>query len=243
MILFISDLHLSPERPQIQEAFCQFLENTAKGADALYILGDFFNFWLGDDDDTPAHQQTIQALNHYQQSGTAVYFMVGNRDFLVSKSLAEQMGATLLEEPVTITLNGQQTLLLHGDSLCTKDEEYMQFRQMVRGEQWQKEVLNKSLAERKALAEQLRSNSQTMNSLKSEDIMDVTPEAVVDIMQAENCTTLIHGHTHRPARHAVKLNNHTGERIVLGDWGKLGWYLKADGENLELCSFAIDETD
>jgi UDP-2,3-diacylglucosamine hydrolase len=239
MILFISDLHLSSERPDILKAFCRFLDTTAKGANSLYILGDFFNFWLGDDDDTPSHQEAIKALQHYQTTGTEVFFLRGNRDFLVGKSFVGRIGATLLEEPAIITLNQQQTLLLHGDSLCTKDEEYQEFRKMVRGEEWQKQILSKSLAERKAIAEHLRSTSKSMNSLKSEDIMDVTPEEVVNVMAEHQSLLLIHGHTHRPARHPVSVNQRQGERIVLGEWDKMGWYLKSENNQLELCSFDI----
>lgn len=238
MQYFISDLHLAPERPEITQAFFRFLENTAKDATELYILGDFFDTWLGDDDDTPAFTKITAKLAAYSQQ-TTTFFMHGNRDFLIGEDFARQAGLTLLAEPTIIDINKTPTLLIHGDSLCTQDQEYMAFRQMVRSDEWQQMVLSKPLVERKALAKQLRDTSQSMNSLKADDIMDVTPEEVVKLMEEHNVTRLIHGHTHRPARHALTINNQPAERIVLGDWEQQGWYLMADGESLELVSFDI----
>ena len=243
MILFISDLHLSPDRPKITQAFYQFLDTTAKGAKTLYILGDFFDTWIGDDDDTPEFQNVIEALNTYQQQGSQLYFMRGNRDFLVGEAFAASIGATLLTDPHPITLNQQQVLLMHGDSLCTKDSEYMHFRQMVRNPKWQSAILSKPLAERKHIAAALRTKSQSMNSLKAEDIMDVTPDEVINVMSKYRSTLLIHGHTHRPNRHPVMIGEQHGERIVLGDWHRRAWYLcfqeKPQGQ-FELRHFDID---
>lgn len=238
MQLFISDLHLAPERPEITQAFFDFLDTTAQGADALYILGDFFNAWLGDDDDTPEFLDIKAKLAAFSQA-TPTYFMHGNRDFLVGEQFAHATGMNLLPEPYLISLNQTPTLLVHGDSLCTKDQEYMAFRQMVRNQDWQQMVLAKPLEERKALAKQLRDTSQSMNSLKADDIMDVTPEEVVKLMAEQRVTRLIHGHTHRPARHHLTVDNQQAERIVLGDWESKGWYVKADGNKLELLSFSI----
>ena len=239
MILFISDLHLSPERPEITQAFFNFLQTTAKGAKSLYILGDFFDAWIGDDDDTPEYHTIISALNDYQNQGSQVLFMRGNRDFLVYHGFAERTGAVLLTDPSVISLGQYSTLLMHGDNLCTKDQEYMKFRQMVRNPDWQKAVLRKSLAERKAIAAHFKASSQSMNSLKAEDIMDVTPEEVVKEMRHFKTLKLIHGHTHRPARHSLYIDNQPAERIVLGDWHDKGWYVIADNNNLSLCSFLI----
>jgi UDP-2,3-diacylglucosamine hydrolase len=240
MILFISDLHLSPERPDITDAFIHFLKSIAKEAEALYILGDLFDAWIGDDDDSPEYQSIIDALKTYSDTGCKLFFMHGNRDFLIGKRFEKSTGAKLLQDPTVITLNKQKTLLMHGDSLCTKDEEYMAFRQMVRNPEWQTTMLEKSLKERKSIAVQLRETSQSMNSIKAEDIMDVTPEEVVATMQEYKTPLLIHGHTHRPARHQIDIDGNPVERIVLGDWHDKGWYLiSSENKGIELVSFPI----
>ncbi|MEO0443081.1 MAG: UDP-2,3-diacylglucosamine diphosphatase [Pseudomonadota bacterium] len=239
MIFFISDLHLAPERPDITQAFFTFLETTAKGADALYILGDFFDAWVGDDDDTPEFADITHKLKHYQSLGSSVFFMHGNRDFLVGQGFAAKTGARVLKDPCCIDLFGTKTLLMHGDSLCTQDAEYMAFRQMVRNPQWQATILSKPLAERKAIAAQMKATSRSMNSLKAEDIMDVTPEEVIQTMEQHQAPLLIHGHTHRPAKHQLLINGSRAQRLVLGDWGALGWYLLVAQDQLALCSFKI----
>lgn len=238
MQLFISDLHLSPTRPNVTNAFLDFLSTTAKNADTLYILGDFFDAWVGDDDDTPAYKTITLAIREYSESHH-LFFMHGNRDFLIGKDFAQQAGLTLLDDPHTIDLNGTPTLLMHGDSLCTKDKEYMAFREMVRDPQWQQTLLQKPLAERRAIAEHIRATSQSMNSLKANDIMDVTPEQVIKVMDAHATPRLIHGHTHRPARHNISVNEKPAERIVLGDWHDKGWYLISENDELRLESFSI----
>lgn len=239
MHFFISDLHLSPDRPEITQGFETFLKTQAKNAEKLTILGDFFEVWLGDDDDTPCYQSTLRHLQNTITQGVDVSFMQGNRDFLLSEAFVTGLGATLLPDPSVIELTGEPTLLMHGDSLCTLDQEYMQFRHLVRSPSWQQEVLAKPLAERKALAQKIRAESRSMNSLKAEDIMDVTPAEVEAVMSTHHSRRLIHGHTHRPARHALTIENQKAERIVLGDWDELGWYLVADGDQLELHSFPI----
>lgn len=239
MIIFISDLHLSPERPVVIQAFLNFLKGKSRGAKQLYILGDFFDAWVGDDDDTPEFATVIAAIRNYQQAGTQVFFMHGNRDFLIGDRLAERAGMTLLAEPTVIELNQTPTLLLHGDSLCTRDEQYMAFRQQVRNPDWQQALLAKPLTERKTLAAQLRAASKSMNSIKADDIMDVTPAEVETVMQAHQTPLLIHGHTHRPARHALTLAGKPAERIVLGDWHHHGWYLISNNDELDLRSFTI----
>lgn len=238
MQLFISDLHLSPTRPDITTAFLDFLKTTAKNAKALYILGDFFDAWIGDDDDTAEYIAITTALRRYSENHT-VYFMHGNRDFLIGKEFAKNAGLTLLSDPHLIDINGTPTLLMHGDSLCTKDKEYMAFREMVRDPQWQQTILEKPLLERRAIAEHIRSTSESMNSLKANDIMDVTPEEVINIMTEHSSQRLIHGHTHRPARHELTINNKPAERIVLGDWHDHGWYLITDDDELRLEKFLI----
>ena len=222
----ISDLHLDESRPAITQAFFEFLRGPAAGADALYILGDFFEVWIGDDDDAPLAAEVARQLKAYSDQGTALYLMHGNRDFLLGDDFARRCGATLLPDPTLAELGGEKVLLMHGDSLCTRDEEYMAFRQQARNPQWQQALLAKPLEERRQIAAQIRAVSKSMNSRKAEDIMDVTPEEVVDIMRAHDVRTLIHGHTHRPARHSLEIDGKPAERIVLGDWGDQGWCVR-----------------
>lgn len=240
MIIFISDLHLSPERPKVTQAFLQFLKSAATDAEALYILGDLFDAWVGDDDDTPLNREVAKSLKNYSNQGTALFFMSGNRDFLLGQQYASSAGMTILQDPTIIDLFGKQALLLHGDSLCTNDRDYMSLRSMLRSPQWQQEALGKPLAERKALAAQLRSRSKSMTSQKPEDIMDVTPEEVEALMSMKQCPLMIHGHTHRPAKHTLIANKKAAERIVLGDWHDQGWYLAAKQNLLDLISFPIN---
>ncbi|MCG8668744.1 MAG: UDP-2,3-diacylglucosamine diphosphatase [Pseudomonadales bacterium] len=230
--LFISDLHLDEKRPDISRAFFRFLETKAIHADQLYILGDFFEVWIGDDAISPFQEEVIYGLQNVSKHCN-VFFMHGNRDFLVGNLFADLSGATLLPDPTIITLAGEKTLLMHGDSLCTGDTEYMQFRAMVRNPDWQAEFLGKSLEERIAIAKHLRDKSKEETANKEEYITDVTPSEVVKVMDESGCTRLIHGHTHRPARHPMEAR----ERIVLGDWGATGWYIVCDGKSLELLEF------
>ena len=227
----ISDLHLDESRPDITRAFFQFLEGPAAGAEALYILGDFFEVWIGDDDDAPLAADVARQLKRYSDRGTAVYLMHGNRDFLLGEGYARRCGATLLPDPSLVTLAGKPVLLMHGDSLCTLDKEYMAFRQQARNPQWQHALLAKPLDERRQIAAQIRSVSKSMNSSKAEDIMDVTPDEVLQVMRDHAVHTLIHGHTHRPARHKLSIDGEPAERIVLGDWGDLGWCIKAEDDD------------
>ncbi len=227
MIYFISDLHLDESRPAVTRAFFEFLDTRVKGADALYILGDFFEVWVGDDDDATFARQIVERLRRFRDSGTPIYFMHGNRDFLVGEQFARATGATLLSDPTVIDLYGKPLLLMHGDSLCTRDREYMAFRQQARSAEWQQALLAQPLEARRALAKKLREQSKSMNSLKAEDIMDVTPKEVVGEMTKHGVKTLIHGHTHRPARHTVDLKGQCGERFVLGDWGESLWWIEA----------------
>lgn len=230
--LFISDLHLDASRPDITAAFERFMTQVAPAADTLYILGDFFEVWIGDDDRSEFNQHITGLLHDYSSSGKALYVMVGNRDFLMGTDFADQCGAILLDDPATIDLYGTPTLLMHGDSLCTGDLEYMAFRQQARSPQWQQQLMAQPLEARRAIAKQLRETSKSMNSLKAEDIMDVTESEVVREMEAHQTTRLIHGHTHRPDRHPVALGSGSGsgERIVLGDWHDFVWWLEADAE-------------
>ena len=236
--LFISDLHLQEERPDITRAFFLFLEQKATEAQQLYILGDFFEVWVGDDGISPFHESIINKLLALSRT-CEVFFLHGNRDFLVGEQFADLANLTLLDEPTTITLNSTQTLLLHGDSLCTEDHEYMAFRHTVRSPEWQKQFLDKPLTERIAIAKQLREQSHQQTSQKELYITDVTPTEVIKAMQTHQCPILIHGHTHRPATHHVKtdINNKQGTRVVLGDWGETGWYIEAKEGDIQLVEF------
>lgn len=238
-ILFISDLHLHESRPQITRAFFQFLDEQAKSAEKLYILGDFFDAWIGDDDDADLPQEVALALKKLSNTGTQIYLMHGNRDFLLGNTFAEKAGAHLIPEYTNIDLFGTPTLLLHGDSLCTDDAQYIAFRQQVRSPQWQQQVLSQPLAARRALAAQLREKSQAMNSLKAEDIMDVSQSEVVAAMTNAGVERMIHGHTHRPAKHLFDVHGKNYERIVLGDWHDNGWAIYADANKIDLIHWPI----
>ncbi|WP_027966757.1 UDP-2,3-diacylglucosamine diphosphatase [Halomonas halocynthiae] len=235
--LLISDLHLHPGAPAITEGFIDWLERRACDAEAIYILGDFFEAWIGDDLLTlgkadPTGSATLalriaQALKARATAGTAIYLMHGNRDFLLGEEFARQAGATLLSDPSVVEWGNQRVLLMHGDSLCTQDDAYMAFRSQARDPRWQAQILSMPIPDRLALAHQLREKSGEANTNKAEDIMDVTPQAVIDAMAAHNVTTMIHGHTHRPAVHELDVNGQPAQRLVLGDWqpGK-GWEIE-----------------
>ncbi|MDT8399969.1 MAG: UDP-2,3-diacylglucosamine diphosphatase [Pseudomonadales bacterium] len=237
--LLISDLHLEADRPELTQAFFKFLHTVASGAHSLYILGDFFNVWLGDDHPSPLHLSVAAALNELNRDGTAIYLMHGNRDFLLGEDFAGRCRAHLLAEPFLLQCHGRQYLLLHGDALCTGDLDYMRFRHLVRSPQWQQQFLSQPLALRQQFAEQARARSRAMSSNKAEDIMDVNPEEVVKVMAAHRVKTLIHGHTHRPGRHDLALGTTTAQRLVLGDWDQQGWYVQLNQAGEELISFSF----
>ena len=197
---FISDLHLDTVRPAVTRALADFLSSHTH-CTALYILGDLFEAWPGDDDDSPIAREARQLLRAYSDAGPELFIMCGNRDFLLGEAFCESVGASLLGDPTVIDLYGEATLLMHGDSLCTADSDYQQFRRKARDPHWQRQLLAKPLAERRALADDLRAMSSEATSMKSEDIMDVTPAEVDRQMRAHGVGQLIHGHTHRPARH------------------------------------------
>ena len=238
-ILCISDLHLSPARPDIYSAFSGFLDNQAAGASDLYILGDFFNLWIGDDDPDPFAATVKAKLAAVAGRGTRVHLMHGNRDFLLGDSFCGGCGAELIHEPYVLTCAGQDYLLMHGDALCTRDTDYMAFRTLVRDPAWQAAFLAKPLAERRAFADEARARSKAMSSNKPEDIMDVTPDAVTALLAETGHKTLVHGHTHRPAVHDLEIGGEAGKRIVLGDWDSRGWYLEITPEGFALRDFAM----
>lgn len=233
-VYFISDLHLDDSRPLVTAAFEDFL-NERRDAAALYILGDFFEYWVGDDEDSALSQRVTRALRDYADAGPALYLMHGNRDFLLGEAFAERVGARLLPDPTVVELQGRQLLLMHGDSLCTEDVDYQAFRRQARDPNWQAGILSLPLAERRVLAEQLRQVSKDAGSRKAADIMDVSEDEVLREMHEAGSATLIHGHTHRPGRH----ENTAGERWVLGDWESKGWYIELNEGELGLIEFNI----
>ena len=237
--LLISDLHLDPARPEHLAALETLLDNHAGKADRLYVLGDLFEAWIGDDDDSPFNRQAIDAFRRFSDAGSELFFTHGNRDFLLGDKFADDCGGVLLDEGTVADLYGTRALLMHGDSLCTEDHAYQQFRAMARDPQWQQGMLAKPLEERRALAQGMRRQSQGNNANKPENIMDVTPAEVVRVMEDAGVRHLIHGHTHRPAVHDVALKDGTGTRWVLGDWGALGWWIVADGDGLRLEKWEI----
>ncbi|WP_404361942.1 UDP-2,3-diacylglucosamine diphosphatase [Marinobacter sp.] len=225
--LFISDLHLEESRPDVTRAFLDFLASRARGAERLYILGDFFEAWIGDDEHTPLQNQVAEALNSVSSSDTRVFLMHGNRDFLIGEDFCSRSGAQLLDDPAVIDLYGSPTLLMHGDTLCTADVDYQKFRINMRNPQWQAAFLKRPLADRQMVARQLREMSMARTKGKRESIMDVTQEEVVRVMEEHNVQQLIHGHTHRPAVHELEANGRPAKRLVLGDWAENVWWIES----------------
>lgn len=217
--LFISDLHLCTGQPGCAQTFLRFMKETAPGAEALYILGDLFEYWAGDDDlDDPFHLEVTQALRTLAQHGARVYLMHGNRDLLMGKALEQASGVTLLQDPTLVNLYGKPTLLSHGDILCTDDDAYQTWRTQVHESGWQQLFLAQPLAQRKQQIEQLRERSKSEKRSKSSEIMDVNGEAVSALLREHGYPRLIHGHTHRAGRSLHHVDGHTCERWVLGDW-------------------------
>lgn len=238
-IYFISDLHLEPAQKAITDGFLSFLDSL-NDAEELYILGDFFEVWIGDDYSNDYIELINHALQQRAEKGTKIYFMHGNRDFLVGQAWCDKAQCELLEESKLITLGGDRVLLMHGDSLCTDDVEYMKVRGMLRNPQWQAQLLAKSIPERIEFAKQVRSESQESQKGKSYDIMDVNQDAVDQALSAANCPIMIHGHTHRPDIHNWNFEGEDRTRYVLGDWGDKGWFMKWQaGEELKLESFDL----
>ncbi len=217
-VVFASDLHLEPRRPGSIEQFTAFCERVAREADRLYVLGDLFEAWIGDDDDDAELKPILAAMRSVADRGVACFFMHGNRDFLVGEGFAEATGCRLMDEFETIEAHGRRILLTHGDLLCTDDERYMQLRATIRDPAWRAEFLAKPLAERRGIAEQLRDLSKTETADKAEQIMDVNQGAVEQVMREHGVAELLHGHTHRPAIHRFTLDGEPVQRVVLGDW-------------------------
>lgn len=233
LALFVSDLHLQPSHPATSAAFFAFLKDRAMASQSLYLLGDIFEYWAGDDDLDTMHPKLVaSAIREVSDAGVKVYWIGGNRDFLVNRGFAEAAGLTLLDEPYVTGIGGRKVALVHGDAQCTDDVKYMQFRVMVRQPQWQQQFLSMPLSRRKEIIAGLREGSREAQSGKSYEIMDVTPQAIEDLFAATGADIIIHGHTHRPAVHQY------GERkrYVLPDWdldtepARGGWIaIDADG--------------
>ena len=233
--LFISDLHLHAEHPESTEQFLHFMRTDAHMASALYILGDLFEAWIGDDDTDPGHAPIIAALAELSRKSVPCYFMHGNRDFLVGKRFAAATGCVLLDDWHVIEISGQRAVLTHGDLLCTDDTSYQDLRRTVRDPSWQRDFLAKPLDERRAIVTDLRERSKTETAAKPADIMDVNQSAVEAALQQHGVSILLHGHTHRPAVHEFIADDAPATRIVLGDWYDSGSVLRWDetGYSLE----------
>jgi len=240
--LFISDLHLSSERPEAIRQFFRFAGDEAPRAQALYVLGDLFDYWTGDDElrdaaGDPLAVEVAVAFKALANRGVRVCLMHGNRDFLIAGRFCDAGGASLLADPSVVDCNGTPTLLMHGDTLCTDDHAYQAWRLTVRSEAWQKEFLAKPIAERHAVAGGLREKSKQVVAGKPAEIMDVNAGAVRDAFRLHGVRRLIHGHTHRPARHEVEVDGARCERWVLPDWYGRGGYLALDDVGPRLVSF------
>ena len=235
-LLFISDLHLSPSHPDVVDLFLNFLSGPALLAEKLFILGDLFEGWIGDDDLSPFNQMIISKLKVLSHS-TECFFMAGNRDFLISQSFAKMSGCHLLEEPTIIDIYGTPTLLLHGDTLCTLDVGYQRFRSVIRQPFIKKIFLNLPLSMRDKIFNGFRSRSKVNVASKSMEIMDVTSSAVEQEFVHHGVFQIIHGHVHRPKLHKYKLANGECKRWVLGDWGHSAWYVEATPSKIQLVNF------
>ncbi|MDR2239314.1 MAG: UDP-2,3-diacylglucosamine diphosphatase [Zoogloeaceae bacterium] len=236
--LFVSDLHLCPGRPRTCRLFLEFLSGPARQAESLYILGDLFEYWAGDDDlDDPFNAAICAALRALSDTGVPLFFMAGNRDFLIGETFARAAGLTLLPDPALIETAGAAILLTHGDTLCTDDDAYQTFRAEVRAPAWRQAFLSLPLAERKARIEALRLQSETEKRGKPMAIMDANPAAAAEMLAAYGCKRLIHGHTHRPAWHDIKVDGQPRERWVLPDWHESGGYLACDAAGCRLLNW------
>ena len=234
-ILFVSDLHLSADRAGKLALFCRLLNHARGRAEAIYILGDLFEFWLGDDDDSEPHGEVIGALAGLRDTGTALYVIRGNRDFLFGDEFASKTGALLLPDYHVVDLFGTPTLLTHGDLLCTKDIQYQAFRKYVHHPKNQAEFLSRSLDERRRLAREMRSGTTASMLEKDDFIMDVDEDTVARTMRDYSVRQLIHGHTHRPAIHTFEIDGAQCSRIVLGDWYERDSVVVCSGSGIEQC--------
>ncbi|MBA6254294.1 MULTISPECIES: UDP-2,3-diacylglucosamine diphosphatase [unclassified Colwellia] len=236
---FIADLHLAQNRPDITACFLSFLENDAPKAETLYILGDLFEYWIGDDDTNPFVINVSNALKTLSKLGTRIYYIHGNRDFLLGKKYAKACGMLLLPEIDLINLYGKPVVIMHGDTLCTRDIAYQAFRKKSRSWWWQAIIKNLPLFIRRKIAENYRIKSASATAMKSQEIMDVTETEVINALESYKSQLMIHGHTHRPNIHNIQVNNAPAQRIVLGDWYEQGAWLKVTENSIKLLSQAF----
>ncbi|OOZ40829.1 UDP-2,3-diacylglucosamine diphosphatase [Solemya pervernicosa gill symbiont] len=229
--LFIADLHLHESRPETTRLFLDFLQRESASAEALYILGDLFEIWFGDDDPDPGKQQIVTALKAWQ---APLFFMHGNRDFLIGAQFLTETGAQLLQDPTLIELYGKQTLLMHGDTLCTDDQDYQAFRNMVRAPALIEQVLSLEIGPRIEMISEVRAKSRAEMSEKSLAIMDANQQEIEQVMRSHQVQQLIHGHTHRPAIHDLELDGQSVQRMVVGDWHQRGSVLRCTPEGCSL---------
>lgn len=233
--LFVSDLHLSEERPEANERFIAFVEDTAREAAALYVLGDLFEYWIGDDDlGEPFNAVMAGFFASLVQGGVPVFLMHGNRDFLMGERFCRATGAQLLADPAVVDLGGVKTLLMHGDTLCTDDLDYQGWRRTARSPEWQREFLSQPLEARRRTVGALRDKSREVIQAKPTEIMDVNDEAVHKAFRRHGVTRLVHGHTHRPGHHGLDVDGRRCERWVLPDWYGRGGYLEVSGTKVRL---------
>ena len=242
--LFISDLHIEQSRTDIISGLFQFLDRNKNKCEALYILGDLFEVWIGDDAIADTEIAVASKLLDFSQNGASVFIMHGNRDFLIGEEYANRCGATIIYDNHLIKIEDENLLLLHGDTLCTDDIEYQRFRELVRDNIWQQEFLSKPITERAAYAQQVRDRSKLEALSKSEYIMDVNQNAVLKFFKNHKASKVLHGHTHRPAIHTIGAQSKNcilekAQRVVLGDWNEKGWYAELQANTLELHSFAL----
>ena len=231
---FIADLHLAQNRPDMTACFLRFLKDDATQAQRLYILGDLFEAWIGDDDDSAYLTTIAKALNTLSALGTEIYYIHGNRDFLLGQRFAKKSAMNLLPEVDLIDLYGKSVVIMHGDTLCTRDIGYQKFRKKSRSWWWQAIVKSLPLSLRKKMAADYRKKSAAATAMKQQDIMDVTPDEVIKCLESYHSQLLIHGHTHRPAVHELTANNKEAKRIVLGDWYEQGAWLKVTPTSMQL---------
>tara|TARA_B100000214_G_scaffold349390_1_gene302227 strand:- start:820 stop:1569 length:750 start_codon:yes stop_codon:yes gene_type:complete len=234
---FISDLHLSENLPSITEGFFKFLKTASQEFSHLYILGDLFEVWIGDDNNSELALKVMQKINRATRNGLEVFFMHGNRDFLCGQDFAKKSNLKILPDPFFMNFFNLKIALSHGDDFCTNDHKYIKFKEEVRSQKWQKNFLQKSLDERLRIASNMRDASQNDNNHKDASIMDVTPSAVDRFFAKHKVDLLIHGHTHRPYVH----QNNLGTRVVLGDWDETGWCLMIDDKKKELSEFKLSD--